>query len=140
MIVFEIVALISWILMSVIVTTVDYKFYITLTLIAVASIFYYLERVFFITNIIQFGTDHLRDMPTSKSDCYIHLVLFVENFAELLVNASKCLASDKIELNTHYKKVHISTTNAVLFEIWSSLAVENVAIMLKVALSENINI
>ncbi len=79
-------------------------------------------------------------MPTSKSDCYIHLVLFVENFAELLVNASKCLASDKIELNTHYKKVHISTTNAVLFEIWSSLAVENVAIMLKVALSESINI
>ncbi len=79
-------------------------------------------------------------MPTSKSDCYIHLVLFVENFAELLVNASKCLASDKIELDTHYKKVHISTTNAVLFEIWSSLAVENVAIMLKVALSESINI
>ncbi len=59
MIVFEIVALISWILMSVIVTTVDYKFYIILTLIAVASIFDYLGRVFFITNIIQFGTDHL---------------------------------------------------------------------------------
>ncbi len=77
MIVFEIVALISWILMSVIVTTVDYKFYIMLTLIAVASIFYYLGRVFFITNIIQFGTDQIRDMPSSKSDRYTHLVLAI---------------------------------------------------------------
>ncbi len=40
-----------------------------------------------------------------------------------MVNASKSLARDKIELDTHYKKVHISTTNAVVFEIWLSLAV-----------------
>ncbi len=54
MIVFEIGALISWILMSVIVTTVDYKFYIILTL--TISEEYFLLQILFSLEQISFET------------------------------------------------------------------------------------
>ncbi len=123
MAIFEFTTLLFFIVALRIVNSIDYTYYLMITLIIVSSICYYLGRVFFNTNIIQFGTDQLRDLPTSRSDCYIHLVLFVEQLAKLLVYASKSLASGKIYLNSHYHSVYISTANAVIYETWFAVPV-----------------
>ncbi len=123
MAIFEFTTLLFFIVALRIVNSIDYTYYLMITLIIVSSICYYLGRVFFNTNIVQFGTDQLRDLPTSRSDCYIHLVLFVEQLAKLLVYASQSLASGKIYLNSHYHSVYISTANAVIYETWFAVPV-----------------
>ncbi len=131
MITFEFLTLIAWILMAVIVDSIDYKYYLSLFLLVLSLACYYLGRVFFVTNIIQFGIDQLQDMPTTISDAYIHIFFLVEQVANILVKVFKSIPDDKIELDANRHIVHISVSNAVVYEVCISLSViVSVAVLL----------
>lgn len=124
MIAFEILALLSWIVISTITNSTDVKLYLIMLLFVVSLIGYFLGRVFFLANLIQFGTDQLRDMPTAKSDAYIHLVMFIKHFANLFVKVWKSLASSRIKLDNPANIVqHHNTINAVVFELCISASI-----------------
>ncbi len=123
MITFEFLTLIVWILMSVIVDSIDYKYYLVLSLLVLSLFCYYLGRVFFVTNIIQFGIDQLQDMPTTISDAYIHIFFLVEQVANILVKVFKSIPDDRIEMDAYRHIVHISVSNAVVYEVCISLSV-----------------
>ncbi len=95
MIAFEIFILLIWIFLSSIVNTMDYTSYILFSIISISVIGYSVARVFFITNIVQFGIEILRDEPTIKSDCYLIMVLFVEQLTELLIKTFKSLFNSR---------------------------------------------
>ncbi len=82
MIAFEFFILTVWILLTSIANTTDYRFSMLVSFLSISMIGYSVARVFFNTNIIQFGIEQLRDEPTSKSDCYLIMVLFVEQLTE----------------------------------------------------------
>ncbi len=123
MITFEFLTLIACILMAVIVDSIDYKYNLILSLLGLSLFCYYLGRVFFVTNIIQFGIDQLQDMPTTISDAYIHIFFLVEQIANILVKTFKSIPDDRIELNPYRHIVHISVSNAVVYEVCISLSV-----------------
>ena len=97
MIAFQFFILVLWILLSSIVNTTDYKLYLLASSMLISVISYWVGRVFFITNIIQFGIEQLRDEPTIKSDCYLIMVLFVEQLTELVIKICKCSFNSRVE-------------------------------------------
>ena len=60
-------------MISAVVDTFNYTYYLLIALLGIALLGYYLGRVFFLTNIIQFGTDQIRDSPTQNSVLFIHI-------------------------------------------------------------------
>ncbi len=121
MIAFESFILLLCVVLSSIVNTTDYKFYILASLISVSVISYWVGRVFFITNIIQFGIEQLRDEPTIKSDCYLIMVLFVEKLTELVVKT--CKISFDSTLAIHKSTVFISNRIIIGFDVGFSISV-----------------
>ncbi len=66
----------------------------------------FLGRVFFQANIIQFGTDQLRDMPTEKSVCFIHMYVWSHAVTYLLTNI---VCSSSFVFSFHNILAHTST-------------------------------
>ncbi len=77
----------------------------------------YLGRVFFQANIIQFGTDQLRDMPTDKSVRFIHMYVWSHAVTYLLTNVvcSTSHVFDWYNIQTH-------TSTIVLLDILLSFS------------------
>ena len=111
MIAFEFFILLIWIFLSSIVNTMDYTSYILFSIISISVIGYSVARVFFITNIVQFGIEILRDEPTIKSDCYLIMVLFVEQLTELLIKT--CKSSHKSRFHWSNGTVTNSNRNVI---------------------------
>ncbi len=91
MIVFKFFILLFWILIWSLVNTRDYKFDILVSCLLISIIGYLAGRVLFITNIVQFGIEQLRDDPTFKSDFYLVMVLLADQLTELVIKVYKSL-------------------------------------------------
>ena len=66
----------------------DVNIYLTVFLIGIGimSVAYYCGYIFFVANIIQFGTDQLRDAPTQYSVLFVHAYLWCDNFSSALTS------------------------------------------------------
>ncbi len=91
MIVFEFFILLFWIFISSIANTKDYKLLMLVSFLLISIIGYLAGRVLFITNIVQFGIEQLRDDPTFKSDFYLVMVLLADQLTELVIKVYKSL-------------------------------------------------
>ncbi len=91
MIVFKFFILLFWIFIWSLVNTRDYKFDILASFLLISIIGYLAGRVLFITNIVQFGIEQLRDDPTFKSDFYLVMVLLADQLTELAIKVYKSL-------------------------------------------------
>ncbi len=79
----------------------------------------FLGYVFFQANIIQFGTDQLRDMPTEKSVCFIHMY-FWSHAVTYLVTIIVC--SSSLVFSLHNILAHTSTVMTLeIFMSFSSI-------------------
>ncbi len=79
----------------------------------------FLGRVFFQANIIQFGTDQLRDMPTEKSVCFIHMYVWSHAVTYLLTNI---VCSSSFVFSFHNILAHTSTVMTLeIFMSFSSI-------------------
>ena len=76
--------LLGGILLIYIVRDLNNYFYAMLSFFVIALFAYHCARVFFIANILQFGTDQLRDMPTRKSTLFLLAFYWCDTFGELL--------------------------------------------------------
>ncbi len=77
----------------------------------------YLGRVFFQANIVQFGTDQLRDMPTVKSVHFIHIYVSL--------HAVTYLFTSTVRINSHAYSLHNLITHTytiVLLEVFLSFS------------------
>ncbi len=119
MIAFQFFTLLIWILLSSIVNTMDCTFYILIFTITISMIGYWVGRVFFITNIVQFGIEQLRDEPTIKSDCYLIMVLFVEQLTDLVIKTCKSSFNSRF----HWSNGTITNGNGNVIEYDASLSV-----------------
>ena len=83
MIAFESIDLVCFVVISAVVDTVDFIFYLMIALHMIALSGYVLGRVLFLANVIQFGTDQLRDSPTHYSVFYIHVFFWSSSFSHM---------------------------------------------------------
>ncbi len=121
MISFEFFILLIWILLSSIVNTTDYKLYLLVSSMLISIISYWFGRVFFITNIIQFGIEQRRDEPTIKSDYYLTMVLFVEKLAELVIKT--CRSSFNFKRVLYGSFVFIDIKTIIFLHVCFSISV-----------------
>ena len=61
---------------------------ILLALLVVCIMIYTFGNVFFLSNIIQFGTDQLRDSPTRYSTVFVHAFFWTENACSLVATSA----------------------------------------------------
>ena len=116
----EILTLVVFIMISVVVDTFHYIYYILIALLVIALLGYYLGRVFFLTNVIQFGTDQIRDSPTQNSVLYIHIFFWSSNLTNML---SKTFPNRELSrLDSYYKILTIDSTKVVLLEVCFSIS------------------
>ena len=67
-----------------VVHNINYLYYIFLTLVGTGSLASLSGMVFFLCNIIQFGTDQLRDAPTRLSVLFLYAIYWCDNISNLL--------------------------------------------------------
>ncbi len=80
---------------------------------------YWVGRIFFITNIVQFRIEQLRDNPTIKSDCYLIMVLFVEQLTELVIKTCKSSFNSRF----HWSNGTVTNGNGNVIGFDASLSV-----------------
>ena len=61
---------------------------ILLALLAVCIMIYTFGNVFFLSNIIQFGTDQLRDSPSCYSTFFVHAFFWMENACSFVATSA----------------------------------------------------
>ena len=84
MLVSSVCILLGSILLIYTVRDVNNYFYAMVSFPLIGLLAYFCARVFFIANILQFGTDQLRDMPTRKSTLFLLAFYWCDTFGELL--------------------------------------------------------
>ena len=131
MIAFESIDLVCFVVISAVVDTVDLTFYLMIALLLLALLGYFLGRVLFLANVIQFGTDQLRDSPTHYSVFYIHAFFWSNSFSDMVSKLLSSLARHDSVIDFHIKIVNINSTQFLLFEICLSIsAIFSVVILL----------
>ncbi len=121
MIAFEFFILLFWILISSIANTTDYKLHIFISCLSISIVGYLVGRVLFITNIVQFGIEQLRDDPTFKSDFYLVMVLFADQLTELLIKT--CKSQFNFRRKLHNNIISISNGSIIAFDVCFSVSV-----------------
>ena len=131
MIAFESIDLVCFVVISAVVDRVAFTFYLMIALHVIALSGYFLGRVLFLANVIQFGTDQLRDSPTHYSVFYIHMFFWSNSFSDMVSKLLSSLARHDSVLDSHNKIVNINSTQFLLFEICLSIsAIFSVVILL----------
>ena len=115
----EILTLVVLVMISVVVDTFHYTYYLLIELLGIALLGYYLGRVFFLT---QFGTDQLRDSPTQNSVLYIHIFLWSSNLTNMLSKTFSSLPHHEIILDPYHNILNIDSTKVVLLEVYLSIS------------------
>ena len=119
----EILSLVVLVMISAVVDTFNYTFYLLIALLGIALLGYYLGRVFFLTNIIQFGTDQIRDSPTQNSVLYIHMFFWSSNLTNMLSKTFSSLPNrELIILDSNNNIINIDSTKVVLLEVCLSIS------------------
>ncbi len=121
MIAFEFFILLVWIFISSIVYTKDYKYDILVSFLLISIIGYLVGRVLFITNIVQFGIEQLRDDPTFKSDFYLVMVLLADQLTELVIKVYKSLFDFRWKVQNNI--IFMSNGSIIAFDVCFSVSV-----------------
>ena len=106
-------------------------FYTLLSFSLIALLAYLCARVFFFANILQFGTDQLRDMPTLKSTLFLLAFYWCDTFSELLalstnIPGHEVVVSPKNKIKEYYE----TKTIEYIVLICGSIALSVVVIFL----------
>ena len=112
----EILTLVVLVMISAVVDTFNYTYYLLIALLGIAVLGYYLGRVFFLTNIIQFGTDQIRDSPTQNSVLYIYIFFWSSNLSLLLSMTFSSIPHHEIIPNS-FHLLNIDPTALYLFQV-----------------------
>ncbi len=80
--------------------------------IILSSILYTLGQILFLSNVVQFGTDQLRDAPTRYSVYFIHAYFWVDGLGFLIASATS-IPGHEIVFNVNVDKIAIATYRAV---------------------------
>ena len=118
----EILTLVVLVMISAVVDTFHYSYYLLIALLGITLLGYYLGRVFFLTNVIQFGTDQLRDSPTQNSVLYIHMFFWSSNLTNMLSKTFSSLPHHEIILDSYHNILNIDSTKVVLLEVCLSIS------------------
>ena len=118
----EILTLVVLVMISAKVDTFHYTNYLLIALLGIALLGYYLGRVFFLTNIIQFGTDQIRDSPTQNSVLYIYIFFWSSNLSLLLSMAFSSIPHHEIIPNS-YHPLNIDPIALYLFQVSLTISV-----------------
>ena len=121
----EILTLVVSIMMYAVVDTFNYIYYLLIVLLVIALSGYYLGRVFFLTNVVQFGTDQIRDSPTQNSVLYIHIFFWSSNLSNLLSMTFSSIPHHEITLPVTYHNNtinNIDPTALYLFQVSLSMS------------------
>ena len=118
----EILTLVVMVVISAVADTFNYTFYLLIALLGIALLGYYLGRVFFLTNVIQFGTDQIRDSPTQNSVLYIHMFFWSSNLTNMLSKTFSSLPHHEIILDSYHNILNIDSTKVVLLEVCLSIS------------------
>ena len=106
-----------------VVDTFNYTYYLLFALLGIALLGYYLGRVFFLTNIIQFGTDQIRDSTTRNSVLYIHIFFWSSNLTNMLSKTFSSLPNrELVILDSYNNNLNIDSTKVVLLEVCLSIS------------------
>ena len=81
-------------------------YYIFLTLIYAGLLASLCGMVFFLCNIIQFGTDQLRDAPTRYSVSFLYAIYWCDSIVNLLTVCIS-LPGKNIDINQHLNIIHV---------------------------------
>ena len=122
LLVYEILTLVVLVMISAVVDTFNYTYYLLIALLGIALLGYYLGRVFFLTNIIQFGTDQIRDSPTQNSVLFIHIFFWSSNLTNMLSKTFSSLPHHEIILVPNHNILNIDSTKVVLLEVCLSIS------------------
>ena len=81
----------------------DFSFfsYTVLVLLFVSTLAYLCERIVFLANVLQFGTDQLREAPTRCSVLFLYAYYWWDNFSSLLISSTN-IPGHQIIIN-HFK-------------------------------------
>ena len=126
----EILSLVVLVMISAVVDTFHYTYYLLIALLGIALSGYYLGRVFFLTNVIQFGTDQIRDSPTQNSVLYIQIFFWSSNLTNMLSKTFSSLPHHEIKLDSYHNIINIDSTKVVLLEVCLSISAIFLIIML----------
>ena len=101
---------------------------VLLTLLDISTAFYCIGNVVFLSNIVQFGTDQLRDVPTRYSVLFINAYFWTDSFSNLMTSITYWPGHDYIIDSRHdfiaFDKVRAVLMAIVLiFSILTSIAV-----------------
>ena len=119
----EILSLVVLVMISAEVDTFNYTYYLLIVLLVIALLGYYLGRVFFLTNIIQFGTDQIRDSPTQNSVLYIHIFFWSSNLTNMLSKTFSSLPNRELIILDSYNNIlNIDSIKVVLLEVCLSIS------------------
>ena len=125
MVAFEFLTLVIWVVISAAASKIDFTFFLR-TSLGIALLGYYFGRVFFVTNIIQFGTDQLRDSPTKHSVTYINIFFWSCSLSHLLSQVFSSLPYQKFKLEI----LQFVPTEVILLEVGLSISAIFSTIML----------
>ena len=118
----EILTLVVSIMMYAVVDTFNYTYYLSITLLGITLSSYYLGRVFFLTNVVQFGTDQIRDSPTQNSVLYIYIFFWSSNLSHLLSMTFSSIPHHEIRLTYHNNTINIDPTALYLLQVSLSMS------------------
>ena len=84
----------------------NYLYYIFLTLTCAGSLASLCGMIFFLCNIIQFGTDQLRDAPTRYSVLFMYVMYWCDSIVNLLTICIS-LPGEKIDIHKHSNYIYV---------------------------------
>ena len=102
---------------------------ILVSAIALSLTFYTLGTVLFLSNILQFGTDQLRDAPTRYSTYFIWAYFWTDSMGYLITSATY-LPGREIVINLHENKIAIDKYRGIAIGIIILISIIIISILL----------
>ena len=96
----------------------NYLYYISVTMTDIGSLGILCGMIFFLCNIIQFGTDQLRDAPTRHSVLFLYAIYWCDSIS-ILLTLCISLPGRSINIHHHLNIVHVDKLKSTLLVIFS---------------------
>ena len=105
---------------------------ILLTLLIISVALYCIGDVIFLSNIVQFGTDQLRDAPTRYSVCFIYAYFWIDSFSNLITSVTYW-PGHEIIINSQVNVIAFDKVRAIMIAVVLSVSVlSSIAILVLV--------
>ena len=126
----------SILILGILIATTVHTFHpfgmILLTLMVIIFALYCIGEVIFLSNIIQFGTDQLRDAPTRYSVLFINAYLWTDSFSILITRVTNW-PGHEIIIISHLNLIAFDKVRAILIAVVLSVSVvSSIAILVLV--------